>query len=343
MALLAQQAFTLADYAARLGPNDRIGKIIEMMSQTNDIVSDALFLEANGVESHKTVRRSGLPQTYWRTLNRGVPRSKSQTVGVVDTMGMHEAWSVVDDDIVKINNDQNLFLLSEEMAFLEAMRQEIAKTMFYGNLEIEKASFTGLTAHYSKLSTDKTQSGYNVVDAGGTGSTNTSAWLLTWGDQNVHMIYPKGSKSGLEREYLGRKEVVDADGNEFMGHKTHYKWNIGMTVRDWRSTVRIANIDVSGLDTIIDQGASTPASQKLLRVLLDAKNRIPSSVYDSSGGRRFWYMNKTVKTMLDIIAMEKPNVTLNLSTFEGKPVTMLWGIPIHECDALIETEDRVTA
>ena len=47
--------------------------------------------------------------------------------------------------------------------------------------------------------------------------------------------------------------------------------------------------------------------------------------------------------MLDIIAMEKPTVTLSLTSFEGKPITMLWGIPIHECDALLNTEDRVTA
>ncbi len=53
----------------------------------------------------------------------------------------------------------------------------------------------------------------NVIDAGGTGDTLTSIWLVSWGDNTVHGIYPKGSKSGLEHEDLGRLTVADEKGN----------------------------------------------------------------------------------------------------------------------------------
>lgn len=340
MAILGQQAFTLADYAARLGPADKIGLIIEAQAKVNQIMQDIMFREANGMTEHHTVTRTGLPLTYWRLLNRGVPRSKSTTTAVKDRMGMHEAWSRVDEDIVRLNGQGSAFLMSEEMVYVEAMQQRIAETIFYGNLELEAASFDGLTSRYSAWSEDKAKgSVYNVINAGGTGATNTSAWLLTHSDRTLHMVYPKGSKGGLERDYRGVQKVLDEDKNEFMAHETHYKWNLGLSLPDWRYSGRIANIDVSGLDDLVENGGATAQAQKLVRQMIVLHNRLPSD--KPSGARRVWYMNRTVKTMLDLLAAEKSNVTLYVGNFEGETVTMFRGNPIRECECLINTEPVV--
>lgn len=340
MALVGLESFTLADYSKRLGTKDEIAYIVEALSQDNPVLEDAMFREANGITSHRTTTRTGLPESYWRLLNRGVPRSKSETAQVDDTMGMLEAWSVIDADIVDLNDQRASFLLSEETAFLEGINQEVARGIFYGNLNTNKAAFNGLSSRYSNISTDDTESGYNVIDAGGTGATNTSAWLCTWGDYSLHMIYPKGSKVGLQRNHLGRKEVADEDGNEFMAYKSHYKWNLGLTLRDWRHVVRIANIDTSNLDTMVQNGVSTPAGLKLVRQMqLAHEHRIKQNYR----GNRVWYVNRTVKAMLAIMAAEKANVNLTIETFEGKPVTNFYGTPVKVCDALLNTEERVLA
>jgi hypothetical protein len=38
---------------------------------------------------------------------------------------------------------------------------------------------------------------------------------------------------------------ADANGNTYQAYRDHFKWECGLTVRDWRYVVRICNIDVT--------------------------------------------------------------------------------------------------
>jgi hypothetical protein len=93
-----------------------------------------------------------------------------------------------------------------------------------------------------------------VIDAGGTGSDNTSIWIVTWGPNTAHGIFPMGKISGLQHwdlsaQFPNGMRVQDANGNYYQAYVDHFKWECGLTVRDWRYCVRIANIDVSDLST----------------------------------------------------------------------------------------------
>jgi hypothetical protein len=333
------RSLTLADYAKRLGPDKQIGKVMEILEQSNEILDDAMFLEANNVTTHRTVIRTGLPESYWRTLNRGVPKSKSNTVQVDDRIGILETWSVVDSALADLNGQQADFLLSEERAFLESMNQEVAKTIFYGDTGLNSAAFHGLAPRYSTLDAEKAGLAVNVIDAGGTGPNLTSAWLCVWGDLSLHMIYPKGTISGLRREVLGRVPVVDEDANEFMGYKTNYSWSLGLCVRDWRYVVRIANIDTAQLDAFLKGGSADASGNALIRCMIKAHNLVPNIRL----GRPAWYMNRNVKMLLDLMAAEKANVNLTMANFGGESVTSFKGVPVRQADALVNTESQITA
>ena len=58
-------------------------------------------------------------------------------------------------------------------------------------------------------------------------------------------------------------------------------------------------------------------------------------------GNTVIYCNRTVRTYLDLQAMNKTNVLLQLREFNGMVVTSFRGIPIKTCDALLNTEARV--
>lgn len=337
MPIVGHQSMTLADWGKRLDPNNQIAKVIEILNQTNEVLNDAMFLEANNITTHRTVIRTGLPESYWRLLNRGVPRSKSTTEQIDDRIGMLETWSVVDKDLAELNGLKAEFMLSEERAFTEAMNQKVANSIFYGNISQTPAAFHGLGARYTTLDKSKADSAANVVDAGGTGTKCTSAWLCVWGDQTLHMLFPKGSTAGLHREFLGKIPVVDDQALEYMGYKTHYQWKVGLTLRDWRYVVRVANIDAQQLGALVQGGAASAASQSLVRSMIKAHNCIPNIRM----GRAAWYMNRTVKTMLDIMAAEKSNVNLTVKNFEGEEVTSFKGVPIRQCDALHNDEQAI--
>jgi hypothetical protein len=60
MAVLQANALTLADHAKRVDPDGKIPKIVEMLSQTNEILDDMAFVEGNLPTGHQCTIRTGL-------------------------------------------------------------------------------------------------------------------------------------------------------------------------------------------------------------------------------------------------------------------------------------------
>ncbi|SFA75944.1 major capsid protein [Selenomonas ruminantium] len=326
---------TLQDIARREDPNGKIDKIVEMMTQTNEILEDMHWQEGNLPTGHKTTIRTGLPDVAWRMLNYGVKDSKSTTTQITDTCGMLEAYAEIDKDLADLNGNTAEFRLSEDRAFLEAMNQEFARTLIYGD-KSKPEQFVGFAPRFSTATLANAQTAANVIDAGGTGSDNTSIWLVGWGPNTVFGIYPKGLKSGVTHTDLsaGHPEGItlfDANGGKYQGYRTHYKWNCGLCVRDWRYVVRIANIDVSDL--------SGSGAADLIDLMVQAEELLPDN---AEGGTHLSFIcNKTVRSFLRRQIMNKTIYQLTQETVAGKHVTMFDGIPIRRTDAILNTESQV--
>ena len=338
MATLTATNLTLADWAKRTDPDGRTPVIAELLSQSNEILEDCVFKEGNLPTGERVVIRTGLPTVYWRALNQGIPNSKSTTAQVDEACGMLEARSEVDKDLAMLNGNTAQFRLSEDTAFLEAMNQTQATTMFYGNPAIEPKSFLGLAARYSSLSASN---GPNILDAGGSGSDNTSVYLVVWGDNTVYCPFPKGSKAGLIHEDLGEQTVYSGD-NRLQAYATRYQWKNGLVVKDWRYVVRIANIDISDLFAqTVSQAAG--AATALPKMMARAMYRIPNL----SMGRAAFYMNRTVHSGLSVAALDKSSAVLKindgLSQFgTANSYLSFLGVPLRRVDSLINAEARIT-
>jgi hypothetical protein len=325
---------TLLDVARRTDPDGKIAAIAELLHDMNPILEDMPFKEGNLPTGHKHTIRTGLPDVYWRMLNEGVPASKSTTKAITDGCGMLEAYSEVDKDVAKLNGNTKEYRMSEDMAFLEAMNQEMASTLFYGNTDVDPEKFIGLAPRYSATSTDEDNSGYNVIDGGGgDDGENTSIWLVGWGINSVFGIYPKGSKAGLNMDDLA--EQLDKDSNNKMKRVlvSHFKWDIGLCVRDWRYVVRIANIDVADL-----AGASAAG---LVDLMIDAIERLPASATSGGMVRPVFYCNRTIMTYLRKQIKDTSNVNLTIDSVAGKQVVSFDGVPVRRCDAILNTENDV--
>ncbi len=247
MAVLGQNGkVTLVDIAQATDPDGRIADVAELLTQTNEILLDMPWFEGNLPTGHKATVRTGLPTSVWRSFYQGVPPSKSQRAQIVDACAMLETRSEVDQDEANLNGNLAAFRLSEAKAFVESMNQTMADSLIYGNASLNPERFNGLAPRYSSLSA---QNATNIIDAGGTGSNNTSIWLVVWGKETVHGIYPKGSKAGLNHEDLGTIDAFDANNNRFRAYADWWQWKCGLHVKDWRYVVRIANINTANLVT----------------------------------------------------------------------------------------------
>ena len=339
MATLANGNLTLADWAKRTDPDGRVPIVAELLSQSNEILEDCVFKEGNLPTGERVVIRTGLPTVYWRALNQGIPSSKSTTAQVDEACGILEARSEVDKDLAMLNGNTAQFRLSEDTAFLEAMNQTQATTLFYGNPGVDPKQFLGLAARYSSLSGGNAQ---NILSAGGSGSDNTSVYLVVWGDQTVYCPFPKGSKAGLVHEDLGEQTVYNADGTRLQALATRYQWKNGLVVKDWRYVVRICNIDVS--DLIAQSGTqAASAATNIVKLMARSLYRIPNMAM----GKAAFYMNRTVHSGLSIAALDKSQYVLKinegLSQF-GQPYSWLsfLGVPLRRVDSLLNTEAAVS-
>jgi hypothetical protein len=189
MATLSTTALTLADWAKRIDPEGRVPVVAELLSQSNEILEDAVFMEGNLPTGHRVVIRTGLPTVYWRAINQGIPTSKSTTAQVDESVGMLEAYSEVDKDLADLNGNTSQFRLSEDTAFLEAMNQAQASTMFYGNPSTDPKQYLGLASRYGSIS--GAGNAQNIIDAGGVSTNNTSIYLVVWGDNTVFCPFPE--------------------------------------------------------------------------------------------------------------------------------------------------------
>lgn len=339
MATLATSNLTLADWAKRTDPDGRIPIIAELLSQSNEVLEDCVFKEGNLPTGERVVIRTGLPGVYWRALNQGIPSTKSTTAQVDEAAGILEARSEVDKDLAMLNGNTAQFRLSEDSAFLEAMNQTQATTLFYGNPGTDPKQYLGMAPRYSSLSAANAQ---NILSAGGSGSDNTSVFLVVWGDNTVYCHFPKGSKAGLIHEDLGEQTVYNSDGTRLQAYATRYQWKNGLVVKDWRYVVRICNIDVS--DLIGQTGTQTAASAtNIVKLMARSLYRIPNMAM----GRAAFYMNRTVHSGLSIAALDKSQYVLKinegLSQF-GTPYSWLsfLGVPLRRVDAIINAEAVVS-
>lgn len=331
MAVLADTHPTLLDLARRTDPDNRIADIVEILNQTNEILTDMVWQEGNLVTGHRTTIRTGLPAPTWRKLYGGVQPSKSRTAQITDNCGMLEAYAEVDKALADLNGNTAAFRLSEDRAQIEGMSEEIADTIFYGNEGTEPEAFTGLSPRFNSLSANNQE---NIIRGGGVGTDNASIWLAVWGPQSGFGIVPKGSTAGLQMEDKGQVTVenIDGAGGRMEAYRSHYRWDAGLTIRDWRYFVRIANIDRSNLTFDGATGAVLP------NLMFEAMERVPSL----AAGRAVWYMDRGLVTKLrqQSAALVKQSA-LTVDQVGGIPVTSFQGIPIRRVDRLSGDEALV--
>jgi hypothetical protein len=341
MSTIGNSFLGLIDLYKRSNGNGQITPVIEALNTLNPVMQDAVAVQANKGTRHLTTIRTGLGSVAWGRLYQGIPQSKSTTQQVEDTTGFMERLSSVDTRLLDLSEDPAALRMSEANPALEAMAQEMQTGFFYHDTATTPEKFKGLASRYGSLGGGGT--GNQIVDAGGCGSDNTSIWIVTWGENQTSLIYPKGTLAGVQREDKGEQRVLDDLGNPYFVKEELFRQHVGVTVRDWRFNARVANIDVS------DMLAGNVDLYKFMRQafykLQGRRNGRIGNGGMVSAGRTVLYMNRDVMQVLDALATNK-GVTDNFirlrpDEVQGGEVWTYRGFPIRETDALINAEARV--
>ena len=318
--LNSYQQLSLVEVAKRTNPDGTMATIAEVLKESNSIIGDAIWREANDTFSNKTVRRASLPSGTWRKLNGGVAVEASQTIELVDTIGMLETWAENDIEVIKGFSNPMQARNDEAMAFVEGLGQEMAATMIYGNTASSPEEFTGLAPRLNTISATT-----NCINEGGSGGDTTSIFIVDWSPTGVYMIYPKGSMAGLEHEDRGIETATDSNNLKYRAYVDVFNWKAGMVVKNTKSIARLANIESTGASNLFDEDN-----------LITLMNRMTQGP-----GRRI-YCNQTVLTQMEIRAKDKTNIHYTtVSDIAPGPVTMFKGVPVRLVEQILNTETAV--
>jgi len=332
MATIGNTYLSLVDYYRKLDGNGAVAEVIDMLAEINPIMDDAITVECNDGSSHLTTVRTGLPTGTWRKLYQGVQPTKSTTRQVSDTTGWLEAYSEVDAKLIKLAGKNGAALrLDEAEAFIEGMSNQMATALFYSDTASTPEQFMGLTPRFSDTTAEN---GGQIVLAGGAGADNTSIWFIVWSTKTTHLLYPAGTMAGIQREDLGKTTKEKSDGSMYEVYREHFQWDVGLSVRDWRYVSRVANLDVSEIN-----GNGQSGGKNIDQYMIDAYYKLRQRRVRN--GKAAIYCNTTIITALHKLAQTQGNVNLTLDNFEGKEIVKFLGMPIRECDAILNTESLV--
>ena len=337
MATVGGTVLTLSDFAQRLDPDGSVPDIAELLNEKNEVLTDMLWCEGNLPTGMRTTQRTGLPNVTYRLLNTGVQASKSTVGQIDDACAILEGWSVIDEKLAQLNGNVEALRLSEAKPFLEAMNQQFVSTLFYGNVLANPGTFLGLAPRYGAIANAVNQQ--NILSLAGTGSTNTSIWLLGWAEDTVCGIFPKGSMAGLSHEDYGLQTVqtqvaggaVGMTSGYMRAYQDRFVWEPGLALRDWRYAVRIANINVPNL-------VSNVTTPDLISAMSRSLDRLPSL----KGCKPVFYMNRTLYSFLRLQGLNKSNAAVTVQPALNQFELGFEGVPIRRVDQLLNTEAQIS-
>jgi hypothetical protein len=343
MATLSPTGYlTLADIARFTLPNGSISRqIAEVLAEYNDIHDDMLWREGNTDTGHVSVVRTSQPAGTFRLINQGIASSKSTGGQVVNTCGSLEALSHMDALLAKLGGKKEAVRAAQDMGIVQGLSNTLSSKLIYGDQGTTPEEFDGFATRYFSLGTTYTTSG-QLIDGGGTGSDNTSVWLVCWAPDKVYGIYPRGTQAGLSMEDDGLVTIEDPNsaGTYLRMWQTHFQWLAGIAVDDYRYVARICNIDISNLETASD---GTDTSTNLLKHMSRAIDFIPPG----SDVKPAFYMNRRAMSMLRVKMDNKANVHLSVDNVTtksgfGRRQLSFYEVPIRRIDSILNTESQIT-
>jgi hypothetical protein len=339
--------FTYAEWSQRFSSDGKLAVMVNLASQSNAILEDQLATPCQAGNTFEFVQVVSLPSGSRRVYNQGVAPSAAAATKQVTTCSEYGDWAVVDSSLANLGGSAAQLRYDEVALHMEGMSQTVAGDLFYASPTGNVTEFIGLANIYNTVSTSTSKIANNVIDGGGTGSSNASMWLLGWGSRHIHTTFPQGHPTGLQHRDFGEGWKSDTTANtyEFPAFRDWLQWNIGVAVHDWRYGVRVPNIDVSLLFGSNGANIINILSQMVYKPPVMPAGVAPVQTSDDPArvtqARSAIYLNRTVYLALDQQAQNKTNVLLKMEEWGGHAILTYRGIPLQVVDQLTTTEVRV--
>ena len=334
------QQFTLLERAKRSADGKKILPILDVMDQRGvpDFLRDVPYFPANQGLKHRIIRTTSRPASTRRSFYGGVSRTITTTQVEYENVVLFEQRSEIDEDALDTIENPKEARRQEDEGHIAGIMEDFVNAVFNDAGTSGGAEYiNGFKARLATLSyPGHSTTAVPFVWDNGASATRTSLYIVQWGSQACHCLYPsgigaaRGSMFGIEARNKGKEKITESSGSlaVYYGYVSQFKKWGGLAINDYRKISRVANINASaGGDNDLDED-----------ILIRALNH---GHFDPRATRI--YVNPYLKSQIDIRAKDKGNVQWDIANVFGKPVPTFWNIPIRVIDETIITasEDAV--
>jgi hypothetical protein len=331
--LYINSKYTLLDRAKETSDGKTVEPVIKVMNQlVDDFFMDVPFVEANMGLKHKIIRDTGMVASTNRTFYKGVVASKLNKQVVYEDVMLKERRREIDEDEIDTLANPSTKLRQEDEAHTRKLGEDVVDAFINGTQADGAEYINGLLQRLDALNPTGLN---NVLSNGftGGGSTTTSVLIVEWNTDETggaYGIYPPGwmknTQLGVSMKDKGKEPIADADDTtaKYYAYVAQFKAWLGLAVGNNRKIARLANINptIGGANSFSDGGVAN-----LIKLLNNGR-------FDRSRTRI--YCNTTIKTQMDIYALDKANVLWSPTEVFGRQVTAFQGaIPIRAIDDTI--------
>jgi len=325
MATISNTQLTLSEQIKQIGPDGMIMDLVDVLTEDNEILMDAPFMEANERFSNLGVKTLSYPTIGTRRINDGASGGVVRTKQHRELIQIFEARPAFDELLLKSENNPEQARRNQILGFMEAMAQAQADAIIYGDNDDDPDEIDGWATRYPNYSAA------NVHNCGVTsGSVTTSIYLVEWNPLKNFMVYPRSAKTvGIEHQDMGKQVLTNSTSSKrYNGYEDVITCSFGINTLDDRCIQRLLNINsaMSGDHRLDSDGK--------LAILNYAKNKLPGKGRKST----VLYCNVEMLTQFENAADDKLLGCWRTKDVFGQPVTMWKDIPIRMVEAILSTE-----
>lgn len=325
--------WTLLERAKRSVDGKKILPILDVMDQVGvpDFLGDVPTFEANQGLKHRIVRTVSRPSSTRRKFYSGVGATKTGTQVIYEDVTLFEQRSEIDEDHLDTLENPKEARRQEDEGHIAALLEDVVKAIFQDAKTSGEEYIDGFGARLDSLSyPGHTTSSYPYVWDGGASSRTgylCSMWIVEWGAQANHMLYPsgnrvRGGRYGLIARDKGKEKIADTDDSThfYYSYVSQFKMWAGLACWDDRKVARIANIDQ-------DYARANSFNENIVIQALNHGRFRP--------GRTRIYVNPYLASQIDIRANSKSNTLWGKMELFGASVRTARGVPIRVLDEVI--------
>lgn len=328
--------YTLLDRAKETSDGKTVLPIISTMNElVDDFFMDVPFVEANMGLKHKIVRDTGMVQSTKRTFYKGVKSSKRNKQVVYEDVMLQERRREIDEDEIDTLGNPKTKLRQEDEGHARKLGEDVVNSFINGDQDNGSENMNGLLQRLSSLN----PTGLNNVQSNGYADVGTSILIVEWNTDETggaYGIYPqsgfgRNAPFGVSIRDKGKEKTYDEDDSmaSYYAYVAQFKAWAGLAVGNNKKIARLGNINptVGGSKSFEDGG-----TKNLITLLNNGR-------FDRNRTRI--YANPTIKTQMEIYALDKSNLMWSPMEIFGKQVTAFQGnIPIRYIDDTILTNSQ---